>query len=75
VELPPLEAILLHFNSANLLTQQKPEAGTNNQAKQRGQEKRQRTRHLNKFRRIQNTHLFTADELRAFANGTNPTAS
>lgn len=75
IDLPPLDDILKETDAALELPKPGQQAsGGRASLKKRNDEKKQ-SRHRNKFRRIQNTHLFTADELRAFANGGNLQAS
>ncbi|PHJ18752.1 hypothetical protein CSUI_007427 [Cystoisospora suis] len=76
IELPPLEDIIKECDPSRSIMRQNAEAAANEKAqlKKRAEAKRV-SRYRSKFRRIQNTHLFTAEELRAFANEHNNSAS
>ncbi|CBZ52371.1 hypothetical protein NCLIV_021590 [Neospora caninum Liverpool] len=69
IVLPPLEDIIKECDPNRSLTRQTAAAAAQDktQLKRRAEEKRV-SRFRSKFRRIHNTHLFTAEELRAFTN-------
>ncbi|PFH34553.1 hypothetical protein BESB_065860 [Besnoitia besnoiti] len=73
VVLPPLEDIIKECDPGRTMVRQNAAAAAQEktQLKRRAEAKRV-SRFRSKFRRIHNTHLFTADELRAFTNAQAP---